>query len=532
MVFIVPATYEVSKTKLTNQDKEAGLTCYNDAMNVARKKKNLFAAVKVCVGRRPYILILVFFVFLLLRNFSAFTLVDTYDGAIVKIDIIKNGTGIEGFKDYLHNYVFTTYSQHFLPVWFLIFYGISVIADSNPVVMGALSFGVTSCILFLIYRIVLHFNQRKSIVYGLFATLLFSSSLFFLEMISWKWMLCLLLSVCLALLCFFIILVKAQKSWWRYAYVLSLAGSVWTFGTSWVVAWGLFIFLLLKRDKNRLILPTLVTALLSTFFAWWLNRADIGVLNIASVIVNLPSLAVMITANIVLQLIGVFRFTALNNIYVSSVLGITSIAALSSHFFARYRHKLFNEKDSLIASLLMVYLATIALGITRHVPPHGLRPAASLDGYVFGNRYLFAYSIPLFLALALSFSNTFDRLKNRLVLIIFTGAMVLGFIVQLAYPKIDPLITNPSRTRFYYTTPAAVSDAISHDLVLPNIDGDLLSAGQTIPLEEAIKVRKDSRSWGNRTKPVSQLYGKECSDLRKHHVIVDWLNLYNTDWCR
>ncbi len=225
---------------------------------------------------KPYLLIVGFLLFLLVRNWPVFLLWDVNDGFFLKTAIVSHGFGIEGFKDYVHSTVLHSFNGHFKPLWLLCFLGIVYFFDSNPWALGILSFGFAAILLYLLFRICHHFfgNRTNGYVYSLMVALAFSSTAYFLEIIAWKWMLCLLMSSVFFCVSLLILLEKKESLKWLIIYTLALLSCFWTFGTGWVLGWGLVLFLILSGYKlrNRFVLVTIVASILGTVLTLLVNQ--------------------------------------------------------------------------------------------------------------------------------------------------------------------------------------------------------------------------------------------------------------------
>lgn len=486
---------------------------------------------------RPYYALPIIFIFLAIRNWPVFLLTDMYDGMSFKMEIVRGGLTQESFKAYAEEFVLKAFNQHFIPLWFLFFYALSTITDNNPLALGLLSFGAAAALLYLMFQLLatgLAFNGRKTTAAAGLVTLLFSSTVFFLEMIAWKWMLSLLLSSTFFYLCLFILLKEKRSVGWKWVYGIAMIMSIWTFGLGWVWAWGLVLFLLFQRAKKSWLLPlTIIIALIGTLLAVLLNKDTVGSVNAWAFISAIPSALVIITANIFLSLIGVFRFMDVGLTNVSSVLGVSLLLVLGTHYLSRYKKGLFDTKDALICSLLIVYVATIALSLLRVIPAGNVAEGqVNIDNYIFGNRYLFAYAIPLTLAIGMAVMPYLVRLSRLSLLIMLCGAVVLGFVMQGIYPKTEPIITNKNRDAFYKLTPGALDRVHHQQLVLPDLTSDLLFKGGVINLSDAIYIRKSSLSRLPSFKAPNELSLEECAKLKSDQFVTTWLNIYSSSkWC-
>lgn len=475
-----------------------------------------------------------FLVFLTIRNWPVFLLSDMYDGMSFKMRIVSDGISISSFREYASEFVLKSFNQHFIPLWFLFFYGLSVVTDNQPWVLGLLSFAAVALLLFFMFRILLSFSipSKKKVAVALFVTLLFSSTIFFLEIIAWKWMLSLLISSTAFYGAVFIVLQKKHSTKLKLAYFLTLLVSTWTFGLGWIWVWGLVVFFLLNKSTKSPLFPiTLTVALVGTALVGFTSLSSANDTNIFSIVLAIPSATVMITANILLNLSGVFRFTNLSHNYISTVLGVTILITLGFYYFRRHRSNLFDTKDALVCALLVTYVASIALSLTRVIPASGLMSSTDLASYVFGNRYLFTYAVPLALAIGLIGLPYLAKLTEFSLAVLIFAALILGFILQANYPKIEPVITNQARNDFYRLTPTALNEANRAHLVLPNTSSDLLFKGGIVELSDAIYIRKSAFDAEPAFKPTHTLTPEECAAIKNNETVRRWLNIYNDQWC-
>lgn len=481
------------------------------------------------------------FVFLLVRNWDVFALPDIYDGSVVKLDIMEYGFTGNGLREYADEYIFTSFNNAFLPVWLGVYYGLSWF-DNNPVLLGFFSFAIASCIMLLIGRIVFYFypKPKQSWLYAVCCGLLFVGSLFFLEVIAWKWMASLLLSTAGFLLCLYLLLEKTSPSTrlkWLYAAVLLC--SVWTFGTGWILAWALVLFLLLARSfvdgKRSPYLPISIgVATLGTICTFLVNVGTDQPFNLLFLLVHLPSMLVLITVNCILSIFGVFRFSGIsdNLMGLSSIVGITVLGMLAYAFYQKLKTRKLSQKEALCLALLVGYCVLIAMSLFRLMPASGLTPTSEFESYIFGNRYLFAFSVPLFLIAAILLGKPFLRLHKVQRLIVLVGVVSLGFGVQAIYATSDPAITDPKRKVFYDLTIPALQAAHNQGLSLPALQGDVLFKGAPIALPEAVFIRKDSPRYPVTFVSPDQLSADMCGKLHNNTTINIWLNTYNTNWCK
>ena len=488
--------------------------------------------------KKPFVMIGLFLSFLLLRNWRVFLLTDVYDGYIAKINLVAGGFNFENIKHYIKHVALKEYDQHFIPVWFALFFCLVYIVDSNPRVLGFLSFGFGACLLYLLFRITGYFYGKKvnGNIFSLAVALLFSSSLFFLETIAWKWQLGLLISSVTYLFCIVIILERKDSIIWRIIYSAALFTSIWTFGTSWLGAWGIVVFLLLRERnlKHNYLKLTIAIAVVGTLSQIIANTSSIHNINIVYFLANLPALLTLETANIFMLLSGVFRFTGTSQIYASDVLGVTVIAAVALRYGRMYISRRLTEKDAMVVSLLLVYVLLIALSLLRIMPKSGITPNISLEGYIFGNRYLFIYSIPLFIAVVIGCGEYFIRLSKPVIYTFMIGIVALGIVTEIAYPGFDSFTTNESRNKFYNLTLDAVKDASSKKLVLPDLSGELFFQGPKTPLklDHAVYIRDESYNYKLRFQDPATMTSQECKELHSDSLITTWLNLYNQSWCK
>ncbi len=488
------------------------------------------------LAKHPAALIPAFFIFLAARNWPVFLLADLRDGFYMKTAVVSDGFSLPGIKFYIKYHMLRPWNGHFIPLWFVVFFGLSYFFDSNPWAEGFLSFGFAAILLYLIFRIVYHFfNQRPNgYLYSLMVALVFSSTGFFLEMIAWKWMTGLLMSSVFFCLALIILLEKNLTLKWQIVYTLALFSSFWTFGSAWVQAWGLLLFLFLSGRKwnERIVVLTAIIAFIGTALSIIANHNSIPALNPLFLITNLPAIFALAATNVLLLTVGVFRFGGLQEIYVSSVLGVTIIMALSFHFYSRYKEgRGLSKIDALVVSLLLTFLATIVLSLLRLTPANGITPTSSPENYIIGGRYLFVYSIPLILALAIALGKRIAGLPRNLLYIFMLGALAYGVIIQATYRRVDPDISNTQRTEFYNLTLKALQAAEAKHLPLPELSGGLFVRGYEVNLSEAAKVRKDAYKYHPVFKDPHEISASECFSLRQDPTISRWLNLYNKNWC-
>lgn len=488
---------------------------------------------------KPYILIPLIFALLAIRNWPVFLLADLRDGLLVKLLMVEEGLGWQGFKHYAKHYALSSWVGHFKPVWFFTFFGIVYLFDSNPWVLGALSFGCAAVLLYLIFRIIAHFygNVKNGLLYAALVTLAFSSTSFFLETIAWKWMLCLLLCSTFFCLALVILLEKLESKLqlkWILLYVVAMFASAWSFGSGWMLCWGLVVYLVLcgRKLRDRLLIVTIVATILAMLPTFIVNSGSTPPINIPFLVVNIPSTMILGAVNVVLQTLGVFRFAFPQFIRFSSVLAVTVIVALTAYYFAQYKNKKLSRKDALVAGLLISYVGIIALSFLRLAPSSGFTPISSPENYIIGGRYLFIYSVPLLLALAIAVGGKIVKLPRYLLVIFMGGFLLYGISMQLGYSQIDPDVSNRHRTDFYNLTPKALEEARTKSIVLPNISGDLYWRTYQHKLDRVIKIRKDSSQYEPAFKEPAALSDQECKALKESKYINQWLNLYSTEWCK
>ncbi len=165
------------------------------------------------------------------------------------------------------------------------------------------------------------------------------------------------------------------------------------------------------------------------------------------------------------------------------------------------------------------------------MPAAGIGSSTDLENYIFGNRYLFIYSVPLFLAGAISFGDYVRRLSKPIVYILISGTLVFGILNMVVYPGFDSFISNKSRDKFYNMTDPAIKKASDNNFILPDLRSDLFFKNQKIELSRAINVKKDAPNYRLVFKSPNNLSSYECSRLKKDALVSEWLNLYNKDWC-
>ncbi len=482
----------------------------------------------------------IIFAFLIVRNSQLFDVPDVFEGAIVRLQIVDFGFTVDGFAEYADMYVVHPYNNAFQPIWFLVFYGLTYISTS-PLFWGAVSFVVAASMLFLLYKVVLHFCSylRYGKLYALFCMLLFSSTIFFLEMIAWKWMLALTLSSLTFLACLYLTLRREQPGLFlRIIFGLSLLCCMWTFGTGWVMALGLSLFLLLKkyvvRDGPVPYLPiALCLTAVGVTTAFFANAGTVGGVNIPFVVMHAVAMSTMVAVNSVVSFIGAFRFTDISGelMGVATVLGAVVIALTGYYFYNRLRTKKFNEKDALCLTLLIAYLILVSLSLVRLMPPTGLEPTSEFDNYIFGGRYVFAFSLPLFIVLAIALAKLPGRLHLGQIAICIVGALALGVAIQLVFARTDPFMTNPNRLAFYNATLPAIREASNRGITLPNISSDLLFRDLSLPLQHAVRIRKESIKYPLSFKSPEKMTPDQCYQVRTSKVISDWLDTYSQNWC-
>lgn len=488
---------------------------------------------------KPYILIPLIFALLVIRNWPVFLLADLRDGLLVKLLMVEEGLGWQGFKHYAKHYALSSWVGHFKPVWFFTFFGTVYFFDSNPWVLGALSFGCAAVLLYLIFRIIAHFygNVKNGLLYAALVTLAFSSTSFFLETIAWKWMLCLLLCSTFFCLALVILLEKLESKLqlkWLLLYVAAMFASAWSFGSGWMLCWGLVVYLVLngRKPKDLLLIVTTITTILAMLPTFIVNSGSTPPINIPFLLVNIPSTMILGAVNVVLQTLGVFRFAFPQFIRYSSVLAITVIIALVAYYLTRYRQKQLSQKDALAAGLLLSYVGIIALSFLRLAPSSGFTPISSPENYIIGGRYLFIYSVPLLLALAIAVGGKIVKLPRYLLIIFMSGFFLYGVSMQVGYSQVDPDVSNRQRTDFYNLTPKALEEARTKNIALPNISGDLYWRTYQHKLDRVIKIRKDSMQYGSKFKEPATLTDQECKTIHESEYVARWLNLYSTEWCK
>lgn len=481
------------------------------------------------------------FIFLVLRNWPVFLLPDVYDGTLIKLQIVGEGFSRSGFSWYVHHFMLQPFNNAFQPVWFLLFYVLSWF-DTNPLLWGIVAFAVAASILFLIGKIVLHFyaGKKAAWLYAGFCALVFSSSLFFLEVIAWKWMTLLLLSSAGFLCCFYMVLEHNGQGWIKKTlYAASLAICLWTFGTGWIMAWGLVLFTGLKRYGGRkqtvssYFIVSLVLTLVGAAVALLANRGETTSHNLLFFVVHAPAMLVLVAANGLGQLVGVFRFVNVDTTFldVSSVLGYALLLCIGYYFYGRLRARKLTDLDRAVLSLLVCYVLLVCVSLVRLMPPSGLDPVTSFENYIIGNRYLFAFGLPLFLAVALLSGKAFLRLRNQQMIVAVLAALVLGVVTQTIYARTDPFIANNDRRTFYRLAIPALKVASDRHLPLPDTTGDVLFRGAVLPLHESVGIRKDSVRYHVTFKAPASLSARECRDLQDNVTLRQWLDSYNPEWC-
>ncbi|HSX45311.1 MAG TPA: hypothetical protein VLF39_04390 [Candidatus Saccharimonadales bacterium] len=496
-------------------------------------KDNQLLSKLVLITQRPIFWLPIFLVFLLVRNWQVFLLTDLHDGYGVKTFIVSSGLNYPGLKAYIHRYALQSYGGHFIPLWFAIFWLLIYLFDSNPYVLGLLSFAFAAWLLYLIYRLCLHFfdSHRNGHLYALLAAMIFSSSGFFLEAIAWKWMLGLVISTAFFCQALLILLRQKHSKIWLAIYSILLLGSVWTFGTSWMLCWGLVIFLLLQRQKKlqNYLFSTIAVSVVATITTLIANRHIVSHLNPVFILTNLPAVALMAAVNTLLQMFGVFRLGGVQHLYISSALAITILLALVVYYYDRHKHNNLSQKDQLVISLILAYLAIITLSLMRLMPVTGISPISSPENFIIGDRYMFVYSIPLFIALFVTAGKKMMNLPKLILYILIGGAIIYGVEIQINYSKIDPVIANHHRTEFYNLEPKALLEAQDQGLKLPDIDGDLF--GSTQRLSRSVKIRKDYAKYNPQFVSPKSLTTSNCLAIHKSKDLDNWLNLYSSQWC-
>jgi hypothetical protein len=487
-------------------------------------------AVTSYVLKKPFLLILLIFLFLLLRNNSVLTLTDVYDGFITKIRLLSSENSI-------HSYIFKTmltpYDQHFIPIWFLIILP-AYYFNAGPLLMGLVSFGVAATLLYLMFRIIYYFTKdhANGLVYSALVTLVFSSTIFFIEVIAWKWMLCLLISSVFTYLSILIVLEKKRGLRWTVLYTVSLFLSLWSFGTAWVGAWGIALFLILtRRYKDVYTLIAISTAIFGSIVAVIASNSTNNI-NFGYIAKNLLETLALVTGNLSMHLLGVARFTSVEHTYISSALTGAILSVLIVRITNLYRSNQLSEKSAFLATLATVYMVLIFLSVFRVMSQYGTDQSASLDGYIFGNRYLFVYSIPLVLVLGILMREIVLKLPRNLLYVLIVGGIFSGILTNNYYSQSDTFMTNPDRSKFYEFTPEAIKEASINSITLPNIEGDLFFRNRETKLSDAVKFQKESQGIPVTFMDPTSLDSYQCSSLRDNSKISTWLDLYNKDWCK
>jgi hypothetical protein len=491
-------------------------------------------------SRFEVLILILLLSFLILRNWSVFLLPDINEGSIIKGQIVVHGFGAEGFGWYVDNYVLKPYNNAFQPVWFLIFYLLALF-DNNPWITGMLSFSIASIVLFLIYKILAHLygNLANSRMYAVGAALVFSSTIFFLEIIAWKWMTLLLITTASFLFCFYSLLSDDTPSLVRrIAYPIILLAGIWSFGTGWALACGLVLFLILKKyfvasSSSHYLASTVFIAALGTFIAYLANSDNVSGLNLFFIAVHLPAMAAVVATNCLIAFSGVFRFTSIDPILFkySALTGAAVTLAIALHFLPKLRRRRLTIREAAVLSFIFCYFAMLALSLMRIMPSAGLTPISSIENYAIGNRYLFVFSVPLFMALAASFGGYFFKLKREQVIIALTCVALLGIVTNFIYPKTDKSIPNNDRKVFYSKTIPALRAAEQNNIKLPNVTSDLLFTDFQLKLSDAVAIRKESVEYEVDIIMPEKMQKSDCEQIRKNPDIRTWLDSYNSNYC-
>lgn len=238
----------------------------------------------------------------------------------------------------------------------------------------------------------------------------------------------------------------------------------------------------------------------------------------------------LITTNIILGLLGVFRFTGAQNLPVSNVFGLGMLLMAGYYFGYRFRRRQFTTRDALAAGMFVTYLVSIFLSLLRlPVPPDGV--PFDISSYLFGNRYLFSFAVPLILSFGVMIMPLLARAPKPYLYIAIATVCIYGFVLQANYSQIDKAITNPARAQFYDLTPAAIQQARQQQVTLPDLRSDLLFAGSQVPLHQAIYFRKVAQGPPLHFKDPAELSELECRQLLENQTLRTWLNIYQNGWC-